>query len=96
MQELTTDCMIQLLLRSSETEYVKAHESKYLSTRGDLWDLGPVWNRGIKQYFLHILTRTLLESVEGGERTYPIKLYSHMNITDSMKVYHWTDIRRRC
>ena len=25
-----------------------------------------------------------------------IKLYSHMNITDSMKVYHWTDIRRRC
>ena len=26
----------------------------------------------------------------------PIKLYSHMNITDSMKVYHWTDIRRRC
>ena len=26
----------------------------------------------------------------------PIKLYSHMNITGSMKVYHWTDIRRRC
>ena len=25
----------------------------------------------------------------------PIKLYSHMNITDSMNVYHWTDIRRR-
>ena len=25
----------------------------------------------------------------------PIKLYSHMNITDSMKVYHWTVIRRR-
>ena len=26
----------------------------------------------------------------------PIKLYSHMNITDSMKVYHWIDIRCRC
>ena len=26
----------------------------------------------------------------------PLKLYSHMNITDSMKVFHWTDIRRRC
>ena len=27
--------------------------------------------------------------------TGPIKIiYSHMNITDSMRVYHWTDIRR--
>ena len=25
----------------------------------------------------------------------PIKIFSHVNITDSMKVYHWTDIRRR-
>ena len=33
-----------------------SHESKYLSIRGDSWDLGPVWNRGIKQYFLHILS----------------------------------------
>ena len=31
-----------------------SHESKYLSIRGDSWDSGPVWNRGIKQFFLHI------------------------------------------
>ena len=61
--------MIQL--RSSRTEYVSAHESKYLSIRGDSWDSGSVWNRGIKQYFMHILSletdKNPLESAEGGE-----------------------------
>ena len=33
-----------------------SHKSKYLSIHGDSWDSGPVWNRCIKQYFLHILS----------------------------------------
>ena len=33
-----------------------SHKSKYLSICGDSWDSGPVWNRGIKQYFLHKLS----------------------------------------
>ena len=115
-----------------------SHESKYLSLHGDSWDSGPVWNKVIKQYFLHILSLetdnnpswinrkwrmnvyllswpisrnkwtlvgsqwnswTLDEQPLGlppTELRDPIKLYSHMNITDSMNVHHWTDIRRRC
>ena len=33
-----------------------SHESKYLSICGDSWDSDPGWNRGIKQWFLHILS----------------------------------------
>ena len=43
LQELTTDCAIQL--RSSRTEYVSATNPN----TGILWDSGPVWNRGIKK-----------------------------------------------
>ena len=34
----------------------KATKQTNKQIRGDSWDSGPVWNRGIKQYFLHILS----------------------------------------
>ena len=42
LQELTTDCENQL--RSSQTKYDSARIQIFVN----LWDSGPVWNRGIR------------------------------------------------
>ena len=47
-QKPSTDCAIQL--RSSRTEYILATNPNICQICGNLWDSGPVWNRGIKDH----------------------------------------------